>query len=61
MRLDNLPSVLQHPKGSLSMERALKQILRLLPLVEPIDKLMEDEVAASIDDVETMLSKINRD
>lgn len=50
-----LPSVLQRPHGnSISMYRALKQILNLLEQGE-FSEIEEDIVRASIDDVETML------
>ena len=59
--IDNkLPSVLQHRRGSISMERALKQIKDLLCDIDTSDnESLYDKVQASIDDVETMLEKIN--
>lgn len=57
---DKLPSVLQHNRGSISLERALKQIKTLLEDVNPENDSHEDKLNASIDDVETMLDKINR-
>ena len=56
-----LPSVLLDNRGSISMERALKQIKDLLvqvPLDEHSD--IEARVQASLDDVETMLLRIDR-
>ena len=57
-----LPSVLQHPRGSISMERALKQIKDLLETEIDTEGFpeTEDRVNASIDDIETMLSCIDR-
>ena len=60
---NSLPSVLIAPNtaDSLSMERALKQILfymRQLPISD--NPLREDEIQASIDAVETMLNAIDR-
>ena len=56
-----LPSVLLDNRGSISMERALKQIKDLLVQV-PLDEHSDIEVRvqASLDDVETMLSHIDR-
>jgi hypothetical protein len=60
MSTNQLPSVLQAPKGnSISMERALKQILNLLE--NYTDNIDDDVIQASIDDVRTMLASINRD
>ena len=58
--IDNkLPSVLQHRRGSISMERALKQIKDLLYNIDTSDnESLYDKVQASIDDVETMLDNI---
>ena len=58
--IDNkLPSVLQHRRGSISMERALKQIKDLLYNIDTSDnESLYDKVQASINDVETMLDKI---
>lgn len=59
-----LPSVLQiKHDNSLSMERALKQILEVLEVLDGDDLNIHtrDVVQASIDDVETMLAAINRD
>jgi hypothetical protein len=55
--LPYLPAVLQQPKGSLSMERALKQIKEIL--LDSGDET--DRCSASLDDVETMLQSINRE
>jgi hypothetical protein len=54
-----LPSVLYAKDGSVSTERALKQILNLLE--NYTDNCNEDALEASISDVKTMLSAINRD
>lgn len=55
-----LPSVLQQPNGnSLSMERALKQIRSLLEYGEFLGE--EDKVDASIDDIVTMLTSLDRE
>lgn len=61
-----LPSVLQGHvhESSISMERALKQILLLLSEIDPmVDSNFTDEdtVSASIDDVSMMLRHIDRD
>ncbi len=53
-----LPSVLFHPRGSISMERALKQIKKLLEQCPSINESMEDEIQVSIDDIESMLDAI---
>lgn len=58
--MPHLPAVLQQPHGnSISMERALKQIHKLLLEVptESNDTVRSD-VAASLDDVEIMLKAI---
>ena len=58
---DKIPSVLQDARGSISMERALKQIRELLLEVEgQDDPVVLDQVNASIDDVDTMLKHIER-
>lgn len=56
MIVDKLPSVLQHPRGSLSVERALKNIKLVLEGSEP-DKEVEDSYWAALDDIESMLEK----
>lgn len=58
MILDHLPAVLQHPRGSISMERALKQIKSLLERVDTTDGADEAALQASLDDVDSMLEKI---
>ena len=59
MTSDHLPSVLLHPRGSLSMERALKQIKLLLVEHCEIDSSrVDDMLNASIDDIDSMLEKI---
>lgn len=59
MTLNNLPSVLLHPRGSISMERALKQIKSLLEqYVEPPTDAESDRLEASLDDIDTMLESL---
>ena len=55
-----LPRVLHvaPPHSSLSMERALHQILTILEDIEPKNDSEYDRVEASIDDVKTMLDHI---
>jgi hypothetical protein len=61
MMLPYLPAVLYRPAdNSLSMERALKQILYFLELAE-VNESEEDKLQVSIDDVKEMLKVINRD
>jgi hypothetical protein len=55
---NKIPSVLFAPKGSISTERALKQILDIL---ENCDYQDVHKLEASIDDVQFMLARINRD
>lgn len=59
---ESLPSVLHHPRGSISMERALKQIKELLEGIptDTVEEGLADRVNASIDDVDTMLERILR-
>ena len=54
---EKLPAVLipPIPLSGISMERALKQIKRLLEEIEPRDASHEDAVNASIDDASVML------
>ena len=61
MMSNQLPSVLTPPApfSAISMERALKQIKKLLEQCD-IDPALEDELATSIDDVDVMLQCINR-
>jgi hypothetical protein len=56
-----LPAVLTPNNGysSLSLQRGLKQIKRLLEDIEPRDIEHEDTLNHSIDDVDVMLSCIN--
>lgn len=54
-----LPSVLQDPQGSISMYRSLKQIKELIEGITPDDDSHEDRINASLDDIETMMSRIN--
>jgi len=56
-----IPAVVYDPRGSISTERALKQIKDLLCMfpVEGSEDLI-DRINASIDDVETMLANIRR-
>lgn len=62
MMSTKLPSVLQAPpNNSISMERALKQIQRLLLEVKTeADDCIRTDVCASLDDVDTMLAAIDR-
>jgi len=46
-----MPQTLYHPRGSISVQRALKNLLDVLH--DPTD---EDRFNAAIDDLETMLS-----
>lgn len=60
-----LPSVLQADRGSLSVERALKQIVHLLMqlpgnALDDTGSPMDDQILASVDDIETMLAAIDR-
>jgi hypothetical protein len=57
-----IPSVLTPapPLSSISTERALKQVLSLLEYVIPDDVRERDMLEASIDDVKTMLSCVDR-
>jgi hypothetical protein len=57
-----LPSVLipQPPLTSISMERALKQILSILKDIDPTTNQAYDKIEASIDDLEVMLGCIDR-
>ena len=56
-----LPSVLLDSRGSISMERALKQIRDLLKqFPSDMPSNIEDRIQASLDDVETMLAHIDR-
>ena len=58
MIADKLPSVLQHHRGSISMERALKNVLDVLNrLVPPEEDKWYDRLQVAIDDIETMLEK----
>jgi len=61
MTADKLPSVLQHPRGSISMERALKLIREMLCEIDPASEAAYDRATAALDDVETMLELIDRD
>lgn len=65
MIMNYLPAVLQHPKGSISMERALNQIKAILEEYNAVSSAGGDDAAAdrsqaSIDDVDKMLEKIRR-
>jgi hypothetical protein len=55
-----LPRVLSapNPDNSISMLRALKQIKLLLEQVDVSDDTHADRIAASLDDIETMLAAI---
>jgi hypothetical protein len=57
---DHLPSVLQDPRGSISMERALKQIRDLILeyAVVATKDFESDRINASLDDIETMLKHL---
>lgn len=66
-RGDNIPAVLHFTNGqsSISTERALNQIKALLESYSCSDHIQDDEqecdrIAASLDDVDLMLSKIER-
>lgn len=60
MTSNNLPLVLLHPRGSISMERALKQIKDLLEqYVEPPTDAAVDRLQASLDDIDTMLESLS--
>jgi hypothetical protein len=48
-----LPQTLYHPRGSISVQRALKNIRAVL--LDP-DQMDQDQFTAAIDDLETMLS-----
>ena len=61
MMANALPSVLQHPRGSISMERALKNIRDMLMECEPTTDAMEDRLGVALDDIDTMLSRLDRD
>lgn len=60
--MNKLPAVLnaRGRNSAISVERALKQVLELLNEIEPQDERQEDRINASIDDVEFMLSCIDR-
>lgn len=69
MKSDTLPSVLlaPNPANSISMERALKQAKELLEgyfanygptLPKEERERLEDQLQASIDDIDTMLAAI---
>jgi len=60
-----LPQVLQHPRGSISMCRALKQMKELIDSIvvdETVTKddydSLTDKINASIDDIETMMDAL---
>ena len=59
MMSPQLPSVLQDPRGSISMYRALKQIRELIEGITPENDSHEDQINASLDDLETMMNRIN--
>lgn len=56
MVVSKLPAVLQHPRGSLSVERALKNVLEVLKNAD-VSTTHEDRLDAAIDDVESMLER----
>lgn len=64
MMASKLPAVLTPPPvhlSSISMERALNQIKGLLEQIDPKDDAsLEDRLNASIDDLDVMLSCIER-
>jgi hypothetical protein len=59
---DRIPSVLTR-KGysSISTERALKQVKELLEEIEPLGPHHQDQLLASLDDVDMMLAAIDRE
>lgn len=59
--ITKLPNILscENTQDSICIERALKQVLRLLEQAE-LSEEAEDARQASIDDVETMLNAIDR-
>ena len=57
---NQLPSVLFDSRGSISMERALKQIKELLELIPESGIIGEDRISASLEDIDTMLNHIDR-
>ena len=59
---NSLPSVLVPTNGdsSISMERAIKQVLELMEYLPVRDDSFEDRVNASTDDLKTMLAAIER-
>lgn len=59
MMSPQLPSVLQDHRGSISMYRALKQIKELIEEITPTNESHEDRINASLDDIETMMKRIN--
>ena len=61
MSSDTLPRVLRHPHGAISMERALKQIRRILSFAVPDTDRAATELDASIEVVEVMLKAVSRD
>ena len=60
MTADKLPSVLRHPRGSISIERALKNVWDRLMECAPRTESEEDLIGVALDDVETMLDCIDR-
>lgn len=59
MMSPHLPSVLQDPQGSIAMYRSLKQIKELIEEITPTNESHEDRINASLDDIETMMKRIN--
>lgn len=60
MTSDKLPAVLVAPRGSISLERALKQMRRLLTDAVAASAVNKDHAEATFDDLETMLKAIQR-
>ena len=61
MIANKIPSVLYQAHGnSLSIERVIKQALDLLSLVPASDDATEDKLNVTIEDLETILSCLDR-
>lgn len=58
MMSTQLPAVLQDPRGSIAMYRALKQMKELIEQIDSTDDSHEDRINASLDDIDTMMRHI---